>query len=124
MAVRCGGAPGRAWAETVGEVASVRARRARPPASSTTGCAPAGWRPAELLLTAGLLVCGLGALGFALGGTGFLLWCLVLGGVAAPFVRVAVRRRRRELARSRVRRRAARIAAHREVWRTDEQDAA
>ena len=82
------------------------------------------FRPGELLVIAGLLVYGLAALGFALGGTGFLLWCLVLAAVAAPFVRVAVRRRRRELARARVRRRQARIAAHREVWRTDEEEAA
>ena len=82
------------------------------------------FRPGELLVIAGLLVYGLAALGFALGGTSFLLWCLALAAVVAPFVRAGVRRRRRELARLREQRRAVRIAAHREVWRTDERDAA
>jgi hypothetical protein len=82
------------------------------------------FRPGELLVVAGLVVYGFGALGYALGGTSFLLWCLGLLAVAAPFVRAGVRRRRRELARQRERRRAVRIAAHREVWRTDERDAA
>jgi hypothetical protein len=69
-----------------------------------------------------LLLYGFGALGYALGGSGFLLWCLVLAGIAAVPARLAVRRRRRRLALQRAQRRAARIAAHREVWQ--ERDAA
>jgi membrane protein implicated in regulation of membrane protease activity len=74
------------------------------------------FRPGELLVVAGLLVYGIGALGFLLGGTGFLLSCLVLALVAAPFAWLSVRARRKRLARIRAKRRAARIAAYREVW--------
>src|SRR4051812_49991145 len=66
------------------------------------------FRPGELLVMAALAVYGFGALGYALGGTSFLLWCLALVAVAAPFVRAGVRRRRRELGRRREQRRGGR----------------
>jgi hypothetical protein len=82
------------------------------------------FKPGELAAVAALLLYGLGALGFVLGGTDFLLWCLLLALLGAPLAWLAVRRRRRRLARLRVERRAARVAAHREVWEQSLRDVA
>lgn len=66
----------------------------------------------ELGALALLLVYGLGALGYAVGGTAFLVWCLALGGLAAVPGRMLVRRRRRVLERERRARREARVRAY------------
>jgi hypothetical protein len=70
----------------------------------------------ELGALAALLLYAVGALGFLLFGRGFIVWCLVLALLAIPPVRLTIRRRRRELARARAARRAARIAARRPLW--------
>lgn len=66
----------------------------------------------ELGAIAALLLYGVGALAYLSFGTVFLELLLVLGGLAAVPVRVAIRRRRARLAKVRRARRAARVAGY------------
>jgi hypothetical protein len=70
----------------------------------------------ELLVVCGLVLYGVGALGFAAFGPLFFVALAALVVPAAPFAAAAIRRRRRRLARLRAERRRARVASYSEPW--------
>lgn len=70
----------------------------------------------ELLIAVGLVVYGIGALGFALFGPGFFFWLAIFSVFVSPLVTFALRRHRRQIARRRVARRRVRVSAYADPW--------
>lgn len=70
----------------------------------------------ELLIALGLVVYGIGALGFALFGPGFFFWVVILSVFASPFVALGLRRRRRQIERRKAARRRVRVSAYADPW--------
>lgn len=67
-------------------------------------------------MVSGLLLYGVGTLGFSALGPMFFAWLAVLALPASPLVALSARRRRRRLARLRAERRRVRVASYSEPW--------
>jgi heme exporter protein D len=68
------------------------------------------------VVVAALLLYGIGTVAFALCGAAFFVWAILLALVGSPFLLVAMRRRKRQLAARRAARRRARVAGYADPW--------